>query len=75
VVARCADADRAERALAPLRDEVVLFGRLDGGEALFVLAADDLDAARALLARCGPDAPEWILHPWFASRALLELGR
>lgn len=79
VLVRCADADAAERALAPLFADgaVLFFGRLTDESpvgALFALDAMDLDGARALLERAG-DTPDgfWTLHPWFASKALLDL--
>ncbi len=80
VLVTCADADAADRVLEPLRAEgkVPFFGRFGGpleGHALFALVARDVQEARTALAIAAPGAPEWTLHPWFASRALLDLPR
>lgn len=80
VLVTCADADAAERALAPVRSagKVPFFGRFGGaldGHALFAVVARDPREARAVLESAGPDAPEWTFHPCFGARALLELAR
>jgi uncharacterized protein YciI len=78
VLVRAADADRAAAALArlPDPDRVPVYGEFVGEgprEALFVLDAPDLDTARQILAQAGEPDDFWVLHPWFASRALTML--
>lgn len=79
VIVTCAEADRVERGLRPLDDngKVGFFGRLggpDSDDALFALVARDIEEARAMLSDTFDEAaPAWTLHPWYGSRALLEM--
>jgi uncharacterized protein YciI len=80
VLARCRDAAKARDLLAPLRGsgELLVFGELrseDPPGALILLDAADPASAEAILARAGQVPDDFFeLHPWFATRALEQLG-
>ncbi len=76
-----ATAPDADEALAALDDAlaaglVLMAGRLGGeraGEGLYLLEADTVADARALLRDLDADAVEWSLSRWFGTRMVAEL--
>jgi len=72
------DADRADRALAPLRSarRVCLFGRLGGamaGKAIVVLDAKDAAAAESLLAPVKSELGAFSMRTWYATPNLTRI--
>ncbi len=70
------DAERAERALAPVGAKVLWHGRLGGeltGQALFLIDARDLAEADALLGEARAELGEAWIDPWWSSTSHAEL--